>query len=142
MSDRKPNPKRKLAPPPATPHDVEALRLLAQRARYTGNPVHKRNAGDFKLLPPASARPGKTLRDGAAIFRRAEASELLRSGIERGLVSVAGRGDWPQNVWAVAPNGVALEAMLEQEEHGTYHGYPMQVNDPLADEVRRRWEPQ
>jgi hypothetical protein len=32
-----------------------------------------------------------------------------------------------------------IEAMLDNEQQGTYHGYPMLSDDPLADEVRRRW---
>lgn len=34
---------------------------------------------------------------------------------------------------------MALEAMLENEETGTYHGYPMLEGDPLRDEVVRAW---
>jgi hypothetical protein len=54
-------------------------------------------------------------------------------------MSVQERYGWPQNVWAVAPNGTALEAMLENPSTGTYHGYPMQEDDPLAEEVFERW---
>ena len=49
------------------------------------------------------------------------------------------RDGWPQNVWAMAANGVAVEAMLENPLTGRYHGYPMLESDPLADEVRERW---
>jgi hypothetical protein len=60
--------------------------------------------------------------------------------MRKGLVSVQERNGWPQNVWAVAANGVPVEAMLENQEIGTYHGYPMLTGDPLRDEVLRRWE--
>jgi len=44
----------------------------------------------------------------------------------------------PPYVWSVK-DGIALEAMLENPELGTYHGYPMPVDDPLADEILKRW---
>ena len=77
--------------------------------------------------------------DEAAIFKRSDALTLLRAGFLRGLMSVQERSGWPQNVWAVAPNGVPLEAMLENPSTGAYHGYPMQEDDPLAEEVLERW---
>jgi len=40
---------------------------------------------------------------------------------------------------AVADNGVAVEAVLENPTAGTYHGYPLPESDPLAGEVIRRW---
>lgn len=70
---------------------------------------------------------------------RRDAQSLLREGAHRGLISVQERGGWPQNVWAIAANGVAVEAMLENPLTGQYHGYPMLESDPLADEVRERW---
>jgi len=129
------NPKRRIAEglPPA---DLEAL---ADRVRYDGNPVHKSNPGDFGLSPPAGPRPHKTLCGKADIFVRSEAHSLLREGIRRGLVSKQRRGDFPQNVWAVSPNGHAVEAALGNKETGTYHGYPMADEDPLRSEVLSRW---
>jgi hypothetical protein len=66
----------------------------------------------------------------------------LRQGVRRGLVSIQERQGWPQNVWAVAPNSIPLEAMLENPAAGAYHGYPMLKDDPLADEVLERWRGQ
>lgn len=108
---------------------------------YGGNPEHKRNPGDFGLTPPASPRPGKTLCDAVEIFTREEALRLLREGVRRSLISEQTRGaePWPQNIWAVAGNGVPLEAMLQNPDRGEYHGYPMLDGDPLAEEVRERW---
>jgi hypothetical protein len=138
MRPRKFNQKRKIQNPVDTDEQLQKLELLAQQAVYTGNPVHKRTPGDFGLSPPASPRPGKTLCDGADIFRRDVAQGLLEEGLRRGLISVAERFDWPQNVWAVSPSGLALEAMLEDNQ-GRYHGYPLQADDPLVDEIKRRW---
>jgi hypothetical protein len=84
---------------------------------------------------------GKTLCDGAAIFERAVAEALLKEGVRRGLISEQRRNGFPQNVWAVTDAGVALEAMLDNQEQGLYHGYPMLADDPLRDEVIKRWNP-
>lgn len=62
--------------------------------------------------------------------------------MRRGLVSAQQRNGWPQNVWAVADNGVELEAQLDNENQGSYHGYPLQASDPLCAEVQVRWRQQ
>lgn len=122
-------------------HDSSAadLQRMAEKVRYGGNPEHKRNPGDFGLSPPMHPRPDKTLCDGAEILSRREALALLREGIRKGLISRQFRGDYPQNIWAVAAGGVALEAQLENAEQGVYHGYPMPEADPLHEEVLARW---
>lgn len=129
------NPKRRLHPAPGE----LGLEHLASRAGYGGNPQHKRNPGDFRLTPPADPRQEKTLCDPSGVLSRREALRLLGEGLRRGLVSAQVRNGWPQNVWAVTERGMALEAMLENEETGTYHGYPMLEGDPLRDEVVRAW---
>ncbi len=48
---RKYNPKRRLAGPGT--HTGPELDKLAKTARYTGNPEHRRDPGDFNLTPPA-----------------------------------------------------------------------------------------
>jgi hypothetical protein len=133
------NPKRRLRPIPHGEETIAYLTQLAATITYGGNPEHKRNPGDFGLHPASQPRQGKTLCDDTEIFTRHDAQALLRAGARRGLVSVQERGGWPQNVWAIAPNGVAVEAMLENSLTGQYHGYPMPESDPLADEVRERW---
>ena len=133
------NPKRRLRAAPVVGGDLLRLAALAAEAVYGGNPEHKRNPGDFRLSPPSLPRPGKTLCDGAQVFARAQAETLLREGLRRGLVSVQERNGWPQNVWAVAENDVPVEAMLENQERGVYHGYPMLSDDPLREEVLQRW---
>jgi hypothetical protein len=118
---------------------IAYLKQLATKITYGGNPEHKRNPGDFGLQPPSQPRQGKTLCDEAEIFTRCDAQSLLREGARRGVISVQERDGWPQNVWAIAPNGIAVEAMLENFRTGQYHGYLMLEGDPLADEVRKRW---
>ncbi|CAB3647599.1 hypothetical protein [Achromobacter pestifer] len=136
------NPKRKLRAAPQSEVERGWLDVAASKVAYGGNPEHKRNPGDFGLQPPAQPRQGKSLCDHAELFRRSEAVALLRTAFRRGLVSIQERNGWPQNVWAVAANGVPLEAMLENAETGTYHGYPMLPSDPLIGDVLARWEAQ
>jgi hypothetical protein len=130
------NRKREIAYPP--PPDAERA-ALAGRVGYGGNPEHKRNPGDFNLIPLSAPRADKTLCDAVNVFSRAEALRALREGVRHGLVSGARRGDFPQNVWSVTADGIPLEAQLENREMGTYHGYPMPENDAFRDTVLRLW---
>lgn len=134
------NPKRKLLTSAQAEARGDELGELANRARYGGNPEHKKNPGDFGLTPPSDPRQGKSLCDIAKIFKRNEAEKLLRAGLRKGLVSDRMAGDWPKNVWSVTDDGFAMEAQLENPDLGTYHGYPMPETDPLSQEVIRRWE--
>ena len=119
--------------------DPVALSGLAARVRYTGNPAHKQNPGDFGLHPPAGPRDDKTLCDNAGIFSKSKAQRLLQEGIKRGLVSVQDRDGFPQNVWAVTDDGYPLEAQLENRTQGHYHGYPLPMNDPFRTRVLESW---
>lgn len=119
--------------------DAAELDSLALCVEYGGNSAHKRDPGDFDLLPPAQPRPDETLCDAAGITTRAEALQLLREGVSRGLISRQTRGDFPQNVWAVTKEGFPMEAQLDNQVQGTYHGYPMPSTDDFRDEVLKRW---
>lgn len=121
----------------------EELQLLVNSVKYAGNPEHKRNPGDFRLTPPVQPRADKSLCDDARVFTLREATELLREGVQRGLISeqVSGPNRYPQNIWVVTRDGIPLEAQLENSEMGTYHGYPIPDTDPFQEEVLRRWEP-
>jgi hypothetical protein len=129
------NPKRQIA---STLVQTD-LERLASTVRYGGNPEHKRNPGNFGLLPAAAPRRHKTLCDQAGIFNRELALSLLQAGIRRGLVSELRNTGYPQNVWAVSGDGVPLEAQLENSGNGTYHGYPMPEADPFRDIVLAKW---
>ena len=120
--------------------DPDELARLADSVKYGGNPEHKRNPGDFQLNPPAQPRADKTLCDAVGIFDMATALGLLREGVRRGLISEQTRGDFPQNIWSVTEDGEPLEAQLENQAQGVYHGYPMTRNDDFSDEVLRRWK--
>ena len=131
------NQKRKFLTEPLSSHElIELVRLVS----YGGNPEHKRNPGDFGLTPPAQPRADKTLCDTVQIFSRKLATRLLRQGVEREMISEQKSGRFPQNIWSVSDDGIPLEAQLENQELGSYHGYPMPENDPFRGEVLRRWK--
>lgn len=115
------------------------LKGLVASVNYGGNPEHKRNPGDFGLTPPAQPRPDKSLCDTASIFSKREAIKLLRSGVERGLISTQTQNGYPQNIWAVTEEGIPLEAQLENSEQGTYHGYPVPEADPFSEKILAFW---
>lgn len=129
------NPKRRIQ----QECDPDEIERLAEAVSYGGNPEHKRNPGDFGLSPPAAPRPDKTLCDRVGVFEKREAEELLRQAIRKGLIAEQSRGGYPQNVWAVTQNGQPLEAQLENEAQGVYHGYPMPKTDPFQEQVLERW---
>lgn len=132
------NPKRRIAPIDALTSADRAD--LSKRCGYGGNPDHKRNPGDYGLTPPASPRPGKTLCDAAGSIMKNEAKGLLKRGIRKGMVSQRQSNGWPQNVWAVSNAGDAFEAQLENPGNGTYHGYPMPVDDDFRAKVVKEWQ--
>jgi hypothetical protein len=119
--------------------DSGELARLVEVVSYGGNPEHKRNPGDFGLCAPVSPRPDKTLCDSVAIFDKEKAKELLKLGIIRGLISGQMRGPYCQNVWVVTEDGVPMEAQLENESRGIYHGYPLAAADPFRECVLNRW---
>ncbi|AFY61651.1 hypothetical protein Syn6312_2552 [Synechococcus sp. PCC 6312] len=131
------NPKRRIQKIEAC--DFKSLAELASQARYGGNPEHKKNPGDFGLTPPSGPRPGKSLCDSVKVFTKQEALELLKQGMKTGLISDRVEGQWPKNVWSVMEDKIPLEAQLESAEEGTYHGYPMQTEDPFCEEVIKQW---
>ncbi len=89
-----------------------------------GNPAHKRNPGDYGLMPPVQPRADKTLCDSVRVFKKSEAEALLREGgVRRGLVSGRMVNNFPQNIWAVTEEGKPLEGQLENPQKGVYHGY-------------------
>jgi len=51
------------------------------------------------------------------------------------LISIQKRNDFPQNIWAVTDTGIPLEAQLENNVQGAYHGYPMPESDPFRETV-------
>ena len=132
---RKYNPKRRLESHGT--HSELELAKLAGSVKYTGNPEHKRNPGDFGLSPPSQPRRDKTLCDAAGILTRTDAHKYLRLGLKRGAVSEQFVDGWPKIVWAVTEDGIPLEA--QRDGTGSYHGYPMPPEDPMVAEIKKFW---
>ena len=121
------NPKRRLIPRHEIDGDV--LGRLLDEACYTGSALHKRTAADYGFHPPANPRPNKSLCDGSGrTVRLAEARVLFRKGVERGMISSAGRSGLPKYVWAVDSEGRVYESKLEQGSCN-YHGYELGEDD-------------
>jgi hypothetical protein len=120
--------------------EPDYLQELVDIVKYGGNPEHKKNPGDFGLMPPSQPRADKSLCGIAGIFSNKEATRLLKEGVRKGLVSEQVRNGYPQNIWAVTDDGCPLEAQLENPEVGVYHGYPMYETDPFREEVLKRWK--
>ena len=138
MTSRNPrsyNPKRRIQ---ESPEPEELIRLVKQ-VKYGGNPDHKRWGGNFGLTKQAPPRPATTLCEDVGISTKEQALGLLREGARRGLISTRLSNGFPQNIWAVTEDGVALEAQLENRTQGTYHGYPVLEADPLRNTIVKRW---
>ena len=129
------NPKRRLRPWSGEDDDIHYGASLAKKVRYTGNPAHKRDPGDFNLTPPAASRKNATLCDDAGVFKHREAIRLLKDGAKNGLVDSRSDGEFPLLIWSVRQDGVVFEAELENCVRGDYHGYPMPLRDPFRTEV-------
>jgi len=132
------NVKRKMKEP--AEGDLQQYAELAEEIRYGGNPEHKLNPLDYGLTPPSGPRPGKSLCDTIGKVTKLEALDYFKSGVRKGMVSDRFCGKWPQNIWAVAETGEPLEAQLENQATGTYHGYPLPQSDPWAAEIVRQWK--
>lgn len=130
------NRKRRFASPLPSP---DMLARLAEVVCYGGNPAHKRNPGDFGLVPPSQPRDHKSLCDEAGVLRRAEALRLLKCGVLRGMISDWDGTGFPRNIWSMTDDGLPLEAQLENAARGIYHGYPLETNDDFRVEVLARW---
>ena len=135
MGRKSENPKARLR----KQEPLEMRKRLSVRVHYIGNPAHKKNPGDFNLSPPSSPRLDKTLCDGCGVFEKAIALGLLRRGVMKGLISSQTRNEFPQMIWAVSDSGVPLEARLENQEQGTYHGYPILQGHPLRKIILDTW---
>lgn len=135
------HPKKRIRSAERNPAERHRLESLSSTAQYLGNPDHKRNPGDFGLTPPSRPRMNKSLCDTANIVSRPKAQELLKKGIQKGCISVQEAGGWPRLVWAVA-DGMVLEARLDNEAQGTYHGYPLDRDDPFVSAVIEFWNSQ
>lgn len=112
---------------------------MAENVRYGGNPDHKRDPSDFNLSPASSPRPGATLCDELGAVTKAGALATLKEGFRRGMTSAKASSKWPKHIWSMYEGRFPVEATIENPENGTYHGYPLQANDPFSEVVKKRW---
>jgi hypothetical protein len=116
------------------------ITTLLTKISYRGNPVHKRHPENFGFPSGSGPRPAKTLCEDADVFSLDEAQQLLQEGVRRSTVSATKRGAFPQTVWAVTVGGRVVEARLDNQTQGTYHGFPIQPSHPICEEVKQKWE--
>jgi hypothetical protein len=135
MSREGNNPKRRVKPKGAC--QANEFQQLASRLVYQGSAIHKRSAGDYGFVPPASPRPHKSLCDDVRVILRAEARALFRDGILRGMISDYEIGDRPKYVWTVDEDNEVYEAKVDS---GAYHGYRLKHDDDMRQMILKEWK--
>ena len=118
-----------------TPEHQEAL---LGRVRYVGSGHHKRNPLDYGF-ERTNPRPTKSLCDASRPIKLAEADELLKAGIKKGMVSRLGDDGLPKYIWSVSDYGEAFEAKTHPNTPGQYHGYPLEAEDDMRRRVLEAW---
>lgn len=116
------------------------LQNIAARMRYEGSGHHKLRPGDYHFSPPTSPRPSKSVCDDLRTVLLAEASQLFRTGIAKGMISKPGPDGLPKYVWAVDADGQAYEAKQGGTRPGDYHGYRLRNDDPQCRIVLDEWK--
>ena len=121
------NPKRRIA---ATGYySQRELDGFLAASRYTGSPLHKKNAADYNFSTrQVSPRPWKSLCDDQRVVTLSEASGLFKTAIKLGLVSTHLHNDLPKYVWAMDEDEEAYEAKVG-EDGRSYHGYRLGSRD-------------
>jgi hypothetical protein len=110
---------------------------LCTRLIYTGSGIHKRHPADYGFQPPCNPRPWKSLCDDLRTVRKAEARELFRQGILKGMVSQLSSDGVPKYVWSVAEDGEVFEAKIDRDG---YHGYRLGDDDDMRNLVLNEWK--
>jgi hypothetical protein len=131
------NPKRRIAPSEFLTADQKAS--LIASVTYVASGHHKRNPADYGLQR-TNPRPTKSLCDLVRIVPQQEAQELLRMGINYGMVSSHCFGDFPKFVWSVADDGEVYEAKTDAVTRGAYHGYRLEEDDDMRELVKEIWK--
>ena len=133
------NEKRRLC----EPHPGQAyLDGLAARARLAGSPKHKLQPRAFGLDPFTGLAEDPTYCDGHAEFSpddMVRVPELLRRGIEAGLVGANDAQGDPTLLWTVDDNGWIYEARITIPGQGLYHAYPVLPVEAIARKVIARF---
>lgn len=132
------NPKRRIAPCGSLSDDDRLA--LANKAVYVGSAHHKRTPGDYGFQPPINPRPSKSLCDDLIVISKAEACQLLKDGIRKGLVSSLRINEsLPKYVWSVDQDRHVFEAKLGADG---YHGYRLdrEQEKDMHDLVLTEWD--
>ena len=139
MAKRQGNrPDRRILPAGAV--QAAFLQKLALRVQYEGSSHHKLRPGDYGLSPPSNPRPSKSLCDDVRPILLAEAIELLRAGIAKGMISKPDIDGMPKYIWAVDGHGEAYEAKRGGAKPIDYHGYRLSDADPQRKVVLGEWK--
>lgn len=128
------NPKRQIAEQGA--HSYAELAALAEQAMYVGSAHHKRHPGNYAFQPPSNPRAWKSLCDAIRPVLKQEASELLRNGILKGMISKSQQNEKPKYVWSVDSSGEPYEAISGTDG---YHGYRLEDDDNMRNVVLKEW---
>ena len=109
-------------------------------ARYCGTGHHKTKPADYGFDPPAAPRPSKSVCDDKRIVRKAEAVQLFRAGVRRGIVSMHMVRNLPKYAWALDAHGEVYEAKLGDDMR-SYHGYRLRKDERAMREwVVKEWK--
>lgn len=135
------NPKRKLA----ESESIDRARIAALRRQfsYEGSSKHKRWPQNYGLDPYRGERRDAMLCDAHARFDNRSMSSirsvLLARCLGAALVGDRWEGPGPKELWTVSDSGWIFEAQKTNPDTAEYHGYPMALNDPLAQDVYDRF---
>ena len=119
------NPKRRIA---KLGYYTEQELATFAAATYRGIGHHKTRPADYGFEPPVAPRPSKSVCDDKRLVTRAEAIQLFRGGVRRGMVSTHVVGDLPKYAWALDEHGEVYEAKLGGDMR-SYHGYRLREDE-------------
>ena len=113
---------------------------MAERLVYVGSAHHKQSPGDYGFHPPVNPRASKSLCDGHNVILRAEAQQLLRTGVLMGMFSPFEGDGSPKYVWCVDIGGEVHEAKIGRVGIQNYGQLPLDLRRfHFAHSTRSTW---
>ena len=116
-----------------------AERVRLQVAVYEGSPDHKQNAAAFGLTSRSGPRPDATKCEAAGVTTADRARELFRCALEAGMVSEQFDRGFPKRLWVVDGDDRVYEIRHGGSRDGAYHGFPIQRDNPISEQIRIAW---
>ena len=110
---------------------------LLARASYKGSPKHKAHPHLYGLPAFSGKRGDATLCDTHSGFlpqHMASIPEMLRRGIQAGLIGADG-----ETIWTISDTGWIYECRLTNPAQAEYHGYPVRGSEAIGELVYRRF---